>query len=118
MSKITESARGEECTIRIPGVCNYDPATTVWAHSNRGSDGKGMGLKSKDENGAYACWACHATYDRQKKRPANISLEQVEEMFSIAMRVSRLILARKGLVKNTHFLGEFPSEKNTPSTDF
>ena len=29
MSKITQSARGERCQIRFPGICNHDPETTV-----------------------------------------------------------------------------------------
>jgi hypothetical protein len=66
MSKIRKSARGEDCTINLPGVCNYNPETVVWCHSNRYEHGKGMGLKAKDEHGAYGCSECHATYDRQK----------------------------------------------------
>ena len=98
MSKIRESAQGEQCTIRLPGICNYNPDTTVWAHSNRSSDGKGMGLKAKDKNGAYACYNCHSVYDRQTKRPSNLTLQQVEETFTIAMEKSRQILKDKGLL--------------------
>jgi hypothetical protein len=98
MSKIRKSARGEDCTINLPGVCNYNSETVVWAHSNRYQDGKGMGLKAKDENGAYACYACHCVYDRQRKRPENLSLEEVEEAFTMAMRKSQQILKDKGLI--------------------
>jgi hypothetical protein len=98
MSKITASARGESCTLNLPGVCNYDPDTVVWAHSNRGSDGKGLGLKAKDENGAYACYSCHCTYDRQKSRPRDLSLSEVEEAFTMGMVKSRQILKDKGLI--------------------
>ena len=98
MSKITQSARNEECTLRLPGICNYDPATTVWCHSNRGKDGKGMGLKSRDDNGAYGCSACHSVYDRQRPRPKNMTLDFVESRFTEAMRISRQILVDKGLL--------------------
>jgi hypothetical protein len=98
MSKIRKSARGEDCTINLPGVCNYNPETVVWAHSNRYQDGKGMGLKAKDENGAYACYACHSMYDRQTKRPNHLSLEEVEEAFTMAMKKSQQILKDKGLI--------------------
>ncbi len=30
--KVRDSARGQDCTVRIPGTCNFDPATTVLAH--------------------------------------------------------------------------------------
>lgn len=97
-TKIRQSARGEDCTINLEGVCNYDPQTTVWAHSNRFADGKGMGRKADDANGAYACHSCHAVYDRQMKRPDHLSLDDVEEAFTLAMEKSRAILIRKGLV--------------------
>ena len=63
MSKITESARGEQCQVRIPGVCNRDPETTVFAHLNGG----GMGMKQPDCEGAYCCSACHDVVDGRVK---------------------------------------------------
>lgn len=61
LSKITESARGEDCQVRIPGVCNRDPETVVFAHLNGG----GMGMKHPDTEGAYCCSACHDVIDRR-----------------------------------------------------
>jgi len=58
-TKITQSARGEECTLRIPGVCNRNPETTVFAHINGG----GMGTKHHDIHGCYACSDCHDWID-------------------------------------------------------
>lgn len=98
LSKIRQSARGEDCTINLPGVCNYNLESVVWAHSNRYEHGKGMGLKAKDEHGAYACYDCHMTYDRQRKRPEHLSLENVEDAFTMAMIKSRQILKDKGLI--------------------
>lgn len=57
-----------------------------------------MGLKAKDEHGAYACYACHMTYDRQRKRPEGLSLENVEDAFTMAMIKSKQILKDKGLI--------------------
>lgn len=59
MSKITESARGEECLVRIPGHCNWNPETVVFAHRNGG----GIGMKNKDNEGAYCCSGCHDVID-------------------------------------------------------
>ena len=84
--------------MNLMGVCSFNPDTVVWAHSNKGIHGKGLGLKAKDENGAYACYQCHMTYDRQFKRPKNLSLEDVEEAFTIAMLKSQQILKEKGLI--------------------
>ena len=54
-------ARGKPCLFRLPGICNYDPATTVACHENQG---KGMGIKASDARSAQGCSACHEAYDR------------------------------------------------------
>lgn len=59
MSRIRKSARNEQCQIRIPGVCNFDPETTVLAHRNGG----GIGAKTPDFQASYACSACHSYID-------------------------------------------------------
>ena len=49
--------------IRLPGICNFDPETTVLAHY-RLSGYSGMGIKSDDQAfGAWACSACHDAVD-------------------------------------------------------
>lgn len=58
---IRDSARGESCTLRIPGVCCGDPETTVLAHLPYG--GRGMGMKAPDTHSAYACRTCHDAID-------------------------------------------------------
>ena len=58
-SKIRLSAKGEQCLVRVPGVCNGDPATVVLAHLNGG----GVGTKNPDWQGAYACSSCHEFLD-------------------------------------------------------
>ncbi len=59
MSKYTKSAKGQGCQIRIPGVCNYNPDTTVFCHIN----GAGMGYKFPDIIGSYGCSSCHDVID-------------------------------------------------------
>lgn len=95
MTPIRKSARGEECTLRLP-VCNFDPATTVWAHSNRTEDGKGMGLKARDEEGCYACAACHAFLDGgyAGKMPRTL----LDTYFDLARAESQRRLKLKGLM--------------------
>lgn len=61
-----ELARGEDCTMMVPGVCSYNPETVVLAHSNSLADGKGMGYKSSDAEGVWACYACHSWLDQGK----------------------------------------------------
>ena len=52
-------ARGRDCQIRIPGVCNGNPETVVLCHL----PGAGMGRKSNDLFAAYGCSACHDLVD-------------------------------------------------------
>lgn len=58
-SKFRESAKGQDCRIRVPFVCNGDPATVVLCHKSGG----GMALKENDIFGAFGCAACHAWID-------------------------------------------------------
>ncbi len=58
-TKIQESARGKDCTVRVPGVCNFNPETTVLGHLNGG----GMAVKHSDIFAAYVCSDCHAWLD-------------------------------------------------------
>lgn len=58
--KIRNSARGQQCQVRIPGVCNRNPETVILAHVGKGS---GMGQKCDDIHATYACSACHDVID-------------------------------------------------------
>jgi hypothetical protein len=100
MTPIRASARDEECTIRLPLVCNFDTATTVLCHSNDLADGKGMGLKAPDEWAAYGCSACHRVVDGHAPPPPGLSMELVRALFREAINQTRRILKRKGLLKD------------------
>jgi|SRR6478736_3712798 len=62
-NKIRKSARGEQCTLQIVGVCNGDPETVVFCHLP--DESHGMGLKANDVCGCYGCSACHDALDRR-----------------------------------------------------
>ncbi len=68
--KIINTAKGAPCALRLPGICNNDPETTVWAHLN--GFGKGMGMKTHDILGFPACSSCHAAFDTGKNRSAYV----------------------------------------------
>lgn len=99
MSRITKSAKGEECQIRIPGVCLGTSETVVWCHANGSAAGKGIGMKSNDLLGAYGCQRCHGVYDRRTRLAANYTSDQIKLMFWEGHARSLLILIQKGLVK-------------------
>lgn len=56
-------AQGKQCMVRIPLICNGDPATTVLAHY-RLAGYTGTGMKPDDWSfGAWTCSACHDVVD-------------------------------------------------------
>jgi hypothetical protein len=65
-------ARGKDCQIRLPNICNHDPQTTVGAHF-RLSGLSGMGTKPDDIFIAWACSACHAWVDGHKSNEVQIA---------------------------------------------
>lgn len=92
MSKITKSARGEQCQVRIFGVCNFDTETTVLAHLNGG----GVGAKHLDGHGAYACSNCHTWLDGGYVKAAN---RDARDLFHLqAVIRTQSILVDKGLI--------------------
>ncbi|MEQ6970770.1 DUF1364 domain-containing protein [Pectobacterium polaris] len=66
MTNFKKEARGRDCQIRIPGVCNFNPETTVLAHY-RLAGTCGTGIKPHDIQGAWACSACHDEIDRRTR---------------------------------------------------
>ena len=58
---LRKTARGQECMIRIPGVCNHNPETTVLAHLPSLS----IGAKAIDIHASFACSDCHNEVDRR-----------------------------------------------------
>ena len=53
--------------VRIPKVCNFNSETVVLAHI-RLAGVSGMGMKSPDLIGAWACSACHDEIDGRTNR--------------------------------------------------
>lgn len=63
---LRKQARGRECTVRIPGICCFDPETSVLAHY-RLAGTCGTGCKPDDQQGAIACNCCHDAIDGRSK---------------------------------------------------
>lgn len=96
-SDIRDSARGEECAIRLPG-CDGGGETTVWCHLPEAVAGRGMGLKGIDILGAYGCRNCHDIVDRRAPRPGRMTEHDVALAFYRALARSVVKLAQKGLL--------------------
>lgn len=61
--KIRESARGEDCTLRVSPYCQ-DGETVVFCHLN--TNLRGVGIKSPDLFGVYGCVYCHSMLDKSE----------------------------------------------------
>lgn len=59
--KIRDSAKGEECTLKIPGTCNYDAETTVLCHFTLHNGGSAK--LNGDLSAGYGCSGCHDVLD-------------------------------------------------------
>lgn len=59
MPKLRKAAQGADCRLLLPGVCNYNPETTVLAHRDRA----GMGYKQHDIHALNMCSCCHDVFD-------------------------------------------------------
>lgn len=94
---IRDSARGEDCLVRLPG-CPQDRAMTIWSHNRHQRAGKGGAIKAIDLNGAYCCTFCDAIYDSQAPLPAGTTRAEVELAWFMAHAESLVRLAAKGLV--------------------
>lgn len=94
---IRDSARGEECLVRIPG-CPADPAMTIWSHAPLKAADKGMGLKALDPCGAYCCTYCDAVVDGQRSMPSGYTRELVMLDWFMGHMRSLVRLRQKGLI--------------------
>lgn len=96
MTNLRTIARGEECQVRLPGICTFNREQTVLAHF-RLVGMSGMGVKNHDLFGAYACAACHAVCDGQ----VDSDLTREERMLALAEGTFRTqaLLLRRGIIQ-------------------
>lgn len=91
--KITQSAKGKACKIRLPGICSYDNSKTMFCHIDRIYAGKGMGNKSHDIFGIDGCHECH-----KELHSGRLSREQIDEIYLRGLCETQLRLFEEGLI--------------------
>ncbi len=94
--KITKSARGQNCTVRLLGVCNHNPETVVLAHINGVRFGHGVGIKT--QLGAYACSACHDLVDMRTKLPPGMTWRDVKFAHYEGVMETFALLLKSGIL--------------------
>jgi hypothetical protein len=62
--KLRDSAKHQQCTMKVAGVCRDNYETVVLAHVN--TEGGCMGGKSPDYSACFACVDCHQWLDRME----------------------------------------------------
>jgi len=88
---LRDLARDQPCQVRLPGVCNGNPRTTVLAHV-RLVGITGIGLKAPDILGAHCCSDCHDAVDR-RTRPKHLTKEALDLALyeGVARTINKLI---------------------------
>lgn len=93
---LRKSARDRECQVRIPGVCNGNPETSVLAHY-RLAGTCGTSCKPDDMQGAIACSACHDLIDGRTKTK-EYSRDELRLMHAEGVLRTQQIWRDEGLV--------------------
>ena len=93
---LRKEARGRGCTVRLPGVCNFNSETVVLAHI-RVAGVSGMGLKSPDLLGAWACSNCHDEIDG-RTHTSGLSRDELRLAHYDGMARTIMQLHKEGLI--------------------
>ena len=93
--KIMQSARGQDCTLRLANPCS-STETTVGCHI--GFNGSGIGTKDSDLFIAYGCSNCHDIIDGKVKRPMGLSRNMMDWCKARAMQETQQKLLDIGLI--------------------
>ena len=93
---LRKAAKDRGCTVRIPGVCNFNSQTVVLAHI-RLLGISGMGTKAPDLLGAWACSACHDEVDGRTNK-SGLSRDELRLAHYDGMARTIAQLVKEGLV--------------------
>ena len=93
--KLRKEARGRGCMVRIPEVCNHNSETVVLAHY-RLAGVSGIGMKSPDVLGAWACSSCHDAIDRRAHTDLDRDYVRLLHLEGMARTIAQL--NREGLI--------------------
>lgn len=87
---LRQEARGRGCMVRLPEVCTHNSETVVLAHV-RLAGISGMGTKSPDLIGAWACSACHDAIDRRSHTDLDRDYVRLAHLEGMARTIAQLV---------------------------
>jgi hypothetical protein len=90
MADLRKLARDRPCMVRLPGICNRNPETTVLGHY-RLSGMSGMGMKSPDIVGAWCCSDCHDTVDRRSNTQLDRDFVRLAHLEGVVRTINQLV---------------------------
>lgn len=93
--KLRKAARGRDCMVRLIGICNHNPETTVLAHI-RMPGISGIGMKADDLIGAWACSSCHDAIDRRSHTDLDRDYVRLAHLEGMARTIT--ILRNEGIL--------------------
>lgn len=97
MKDLRKLAREQECQIRLPHVCNFNPETTVLCHF-RLKGYCGTAIKPDDFIfGAWGCSACHDVCDG-RVRVKHLTYEQIRLAHAEGVMRTQYEIIEKGLL--------------------
>ena len=88
-------AKDRPCMVRLPDICNHNPATTVLAHISM-TGISGMGFKANDVIGSWACSSCHDTIDRRANTDLDRDYVRLAHLEGMARTINEL--CKEGLL--------------------
>lgn len=90
---LRKEAKGRECTVRLPGICDGGTETVVLAHY-RMAGLNGVGQKPDDIFGAWACSSCHDACDFRIK--TSYSRDELRLAHAEGVMRTQAILRKEG----------------------
>ena len=90
-------AKGQKCTLQIPGICRNNPETTVLAHLP--NESHGMARKSDDLSACFADYECHLAIDGGSRMIDHLEPGDLEWYMRRAMIRTWRIAIDAGVIK-------------------
>ena len=88
---ITRLAKGRDCQIRLPGICNWNSETVVACHF-RMMGLSGIGYIPDALFIAFGCSACHAHVDSHKDETTQLA-------FALGVFRTQYLLLKEGAIR-------------------
>ena len=98
MTDLRKLAKDKPCLVRIPGVCNHNPETTVLAHYSLAGI-SGRGLKSPDLLGSWCCSDCHDVIDTRNIDVQGFTKNELRLMHAEGVFRTQYELIKLGVIK-------------------